>query len=161
MKDADIKALTWQVKRRCSRLAVVQMMYKIRISEQDNPANFLKKQDPLLLLHEISTIIKESIDDQLTPDKELFLQIMSALKEDYDHYNLIITQYIPKDSVIEKMDILTHIILITGVAEIISSSKTPPEVIIKEYQKISSSFLDPKAVTFIHAIIDKVIKNKE
>ena len=117
------------------RLIVVQKLYSYNIN---------KETELLFPKHRYKKFIKDTVSG--TIEREEFL--LEKLKE------ILKNEFIPS-----RTDLILRIMILSATFELIFVHKTPINVVVSEYVKISDFFLENAHKGYLNAILDKVSKN--
>lgn len=131
-------------KRTAARIIAIQSMYSY---------DFIEKIDI-----EGALSIVESVEDYAITDysTSLLNTLLEQVIKHYDKFNDIVAQHINKNWTIDRIDLITLIILRTATYELTYCPDISTNIIIDEYTTITSYFSTNQEVNFVNAILDKI-----
>jgi len=117
------------------RIIVVQKLYSY----------FLNKESELIFpKHRYKKFIKDTVLGTIEREELLLENLKTILK---DEFNL------------SRTDLILKLMILSATFELMFSHKTPINVVVSEYVKISDFFLETAHKRYLNAILDKVSKN--
>ena len=117
------------------RIIVVQKLY----------SHFLNKESELIFpKHRYKKFIKDTVLGTIEREELLLENLKTILK---DEFNL------------SRTDLILKLMILSATFELMFSHKTPTNVVVSEYIKISDFFLETAHKGYLNAILDKVSKN--
>ena len=117
------------------RIIVVQKLY----------AYFLNKESELTYpKHRYKKFIKDTVSGTIEREELLLENLKTILKEEFNP---------------SRTDLILKLMILSATFELMFSHKTPINVIVSEYVKISDFFLETAHKGYLNAILDKVSKN--
>ena len=117
------------------RIIVVQKLYTY----------FLNKESELTYpKHRYKKFIKDTVSGTIEREELLLENLKIFLKEEFNP---------------SRTDLILKIMILSATFELTFSHKTPTNVIVSEYVKISDFFLETAHKGYLNAILDKVSKN--
>ena len=146
------------LKRSLSRLACVQALYEIDLSDND-PKKII---DTYLLTYSklISSAKKEkNIEDAVNLDRMdiiFFNNLIRGVIDDIVQIDLLIEKNLTEQWPMNRLEVIVKSILRCGIAELLLFNKTPSNVIITEYLEIANAYYHGNEVKLINAMLDKV-----
>tara|TARA_A100000164_G_C21699903_1_gene673016 strand:+ start:103 stop:504 length:402 start_codon:yes stop_codon:yes gene_type:complete len=117
------------------RIIVVQKLYSY----------FLNKSSDLAYpKHRYKKFIKDTVSGTIEREELILENLKTILKEDFNP---------------SRTDLILKLMIFSATFELMFSHKTPINVIVSEYIKISDFFLENAHKGYLNAILDKVSKN--
>ena len=117
------------------RIIVVQKLY----------AYFLNKESELTYpKHRYKKFIKDTVSGTIEREELLLENLKEILKDDFNP---------------SRTDLILKLMILSATFELMFSHKTPVNVIVSEYIKISDFFLETAHKGYLNAILDKISKN--
>ena len=117
------------------RIIVVQKLY----------AYFLNKESELTYpKHRYKKFIKDTVSGTIEREELLLENLKEILKDDFNP---------------SRTDLILKLMILSATYELIFSHKTPINVVVSEYIKISDFFLETAHKGYLNAILDKISKN--
>ena len=123
------------------RIIVVQKLY----------SHFLNKESELIFpKHRYKKFIKDTVLGTIEREELLLENLKTILKDEFNP---------------SRTDLILKLMILSATFELMFSHKTPTNVVVSEYVKISDFFLETAHKRYLNAILDKgsknVIKNYE
>jgi len=151
-------ANTKSVKRSAARLAAVQALYEVDLSQSnvdDVVINFLKTRwnTPQEEGDELQT---ES--PLAAPDKQLFTDVLRGVHKRQSELEDIVSGALSQEWTIERLEDIVRLILLAGVYELYIRLDIPPRVIITQYVDVAHAFFEGPEAKFINGVLDRVAK---
>ena len=117
------------------RIIVVQKLY----------SHFLNKESELIFpKHRYKKFIKDTVLGTIEREELLLENLKTILKDDFNP---------------SRTDLILKFMILSATFELMFSHKTPINVVVSEYVKISDFFLETAHKRYLNAILDKVSKN--
>ena len=117
------------------RIIVVQKLY----------AYFLNKESELTYpKHRYKKFIKDTVSGTIEREELLLENLKTILKDDFNP---------------SRTDLILKFMILSATFELMFSHKTPTNVVVSEYVKISDFFLETAHKRYLIAILDKISKN--
>ena len=117
------------------RIIVVQKLY----------SHFLNKESELIFpKHRYKKFIKDTVLGTIEREEFLLENLKTILKDEFNP---------------SRTDLILKLMILSATFELMFSHKTPINVVISEYVKISDFFLETAHKGYLNAILDKVSKN--
>ena len=117
------------------RIIVIQKLYSY----------FLNKESEISIpKHRYKKFIKSTISGTIEREELLLENLKMILKNDFN----------PK-----RTDLILKLMILSATFELMFTHKTPKNVVVSEYIKISDFFLETAHKGYLNAILDKVSKN--
>ncbi len=117
------------------RIIVIQKLYSY----------FLNKESEISIpKHRYKKFIKSTISGTIEREELLLENLKMILKNDFN----------PK-----RTDLILKLMILSATFELMFTHKTPTNVVVSEYIKISDFFLETAHKGYLNAILDKVSKN--
>ena len=117
------------------RIIVIQKLYSF----------FLNKESSISYpKHRYKKFIKDTVSGTIEREELLLENLKIILKDDF---------------VPSRTDLILKLMILSATFELMFSHKTPVNVIVSEYIKISDFFLETAHKGYLNAILDKISKN--
>ena len=117
------------------RIIVVQKLY----------SHFLNKESELIFpKHRYKKFIKDTVLGTIEREEFLLENLKTILKDEFNP---------------SRTDLILKLMILSATFELMFSHKTPTNVVVSEYVKISDFFLETAHKRYLNAILDKVSKN--
>jgi N utilization substance protein B len=117
------------------RIIVVQKLY----------SHFLNKESELIFpKHRYKKFIKDTVLGTIEREELLLENLKTILKDEFNP---------------SRTDLILKLMILSATFELMFSHKTPINVVVSEYVKISDFFLEAAHKRYLNAILDKVSKN--
>ena len=117
------------------RIIVVQKLYSYFLNK-DSVLSYPK--------HRYKKFIKDTVSGTIEREELILENLKIILKEDFNP---------------SRTDLILKLMILSATFELMFSHKTPINVIVSEYIKISDFFLENAHKGYLNAILDKVSKN--
>ena len=117
------------------RIIVVQKLY----------SHYLNRESELIFpKHRYKKFIKDTVLGTIEREEFLLENLKTILKDDFNP---------------SRTDLILKLMILSATFELMFSHKTPTNVVVSEYVKISDFFLETAHKGYLNAILDKVSKN--
>jgi len=117
------------------RIIVVQKLYSY----------FLNKDSKIIYpKHRYKKFIKDTVSGTIEREELLLEKLKEVLKDDFNP---------------SRTDLILKLMILSATFELMFVHKTPVNVVVSEYIKISDFFLETAHKGYLNAILDKVSKN--
>jgi N utilization substance protein B len=117
------------------RIIVVQKLY----------SHYLNRESELIFpKHRYKKFIKDTILGTIEREEFLLENLKTILKDEFNP---------------SRTDLILKLMILSATFELIFSHKTPTNVVVSEYVKISDFFLETAHKRYLNAILDKISKN--
>ena len=117
------------------RIIVVQKLY----------THFLNKESEISYpKHRYKKFIKDTVSGTIEREELLLQNLKAILKDEFNP---------------SRTDLILKLMILSATFELMFSHKTPINVIVSEYVKISDFFLETAHKAYLNAILDKISKN--
>ena len=118
-----------------SRIIVVQKLY----------SHYLNRESELIFpKHRYKKFIKDTVLGTIEREEFLLENLKTILKDEFNP---------------SRTDLILKLMILSATFELMFSHKTPTNVVVSEYVKISDFFLETAHKGYLNAILDKVSKN--
>ena len=118
-----------------SRIIIVQKLY----------SHFLNKESELIFpKHRYKKFIKDTVLGTIEREEFLLENLKTILKDEFNP---------------SRTDLILKLMILSATFELMFSHKTPINVVVSEYVKISDFFLETAHKGYLNAILDKISKN--
>jgi len=117
------------------RIIVIQKLY----------SHFLNKESEIVYpKHRYKKFIKDTVSGTIEREEVLLENLKMILKDEFSP---------------SRTDLILKLMILSATFELMFSHKTPVNVIVSEYIKISDFFLETAHKGYLNAILDKISKN--
>jgi len=117
------------------RIIVVQKLYSYFLNK-DSKITYPK--------HRYKKFIKDTVSGTIEREEFLLEKLKEVLKDDFNP---------------SRTDLILKLMILSATFELMFVHKTPTNVVVSEYIKISDFFLETAHKGYLNAILDKVSKN--
>ena len=117
------------------RIIVIQKLYSYFLNKESN-MSYPK--------HRYKKFIKDTVSGTIEREELLLEKLKIILKDEFNP---------------SRTDLILKLMILSATFELMFSHKTPTNVIVSEYVKISDFFLENAHKGYLNAILDKVSKN--
>jgi len=118
-----------------SRIIVVQKLYSY----------YLNRESELIFpKHRYKKFIKDTVLGTIEREELLLENLKTILKDEFNP---------------SRTDLILKLMILSATFELMFSHKTPTNVVVSEYVKISDFFLETVHKGYLNAILDKISKN--
>ena len=118
-----------------SRIIVVQKLY----------SHYLNRESELIFpKHRYKKFIKDTVLGTIEREEFLLENLKTILKDEFNP---------------SRTDLILKLMILSATFELMFSHKTPTNVVVSEYVKISDFFLETAHKGYLNAILDKISKN--
>ena len=118
-----------------SRIIVVQKLY----------SHYLNRESELIFpKHRYKKFIKDTVLGTIEREEFLLENLKTILKNEFNP---------------SRTDLILKLMILSATFELMFSHKTPTNVVVSEYIKISDFFLETAHKGYLNAILDKISKN--
>jgi len=117
------------------RIIVIQKLYSYFLNKESN-ISYPK--------HRYKKFIKDTVSGTIEREELLLENLKIILKDEFNP---------------SRTDLILKLMILSATFELMFSHKTPTNVIVSEYIKISDFFLESAHKGYLNAILDKVSKN--
>ena len=118
-----------------SRIIVVQKLY----------SHYLNRESELIFpKHRYKKFIKDTVLGTIEREELLLENLKTILKDEFNP---------------SRTDLILKLMILSATFELMFSHKTPTNVVVSEYVKISDFFLETAHKGYLNAILDKISKN--
>ena len=117
------------------RIIVVQKLY----------SHYLNRESELIFpKHRYKKFIKDTVLGTIEREEFLLENLKTILKDEFNP---------------SRTDLILKLMILSATFELMFSHKTPINVVVSEYVKISDFFLETSHKRYLNAILDKISKN--
>ena len=117
------------------RIIVVQKLY----------SHYLNRESELIFpKHRYKKFIKDTVLGTIEREEFLLENLKTILKDEFNP---------------SRTDLILKLMILSATFELMFSHKTPTNVVVSEYVKISDFFLETAHKGYLNAILDKISKN--
>jgi transcription antitermination protein NusB len=138
-------------RRSAARLAAVQALYQLAISEGDAEqviAEFTR--------HRLGEVV-DGID-LVKPDRVLFAELVRGVARNRRDLDDMIAAVLVEDWTIERLETLLACILRAGVHELADRGDVPARVVISEYVDLADAFYGDKETGLVNGVLDRLAR---
>ncbi len=138
------------MKRSLARLAAVQGLYQLEMSEGTNAAKVAEE----FLRHRLN----DEVDglDISEADRELMTLLIKGTAAEQDRLDDMLAAVLTEDWPVERLQTLLKVLLRTAVYELSERLETPVKVVISEYMDLAHSFFSEKEPSLVNGVLDRV-----
>jgi transcription antitermination protein NusB len=137
--------------RRLARLAAVQGLYRIALTQQ-TPKDVIKDFHD----HPPEQDVGETLKGM---DMELFGEIVTGVTQHADDIDELLKGALSAKISGDRMEVLLRAILRAGAYELHHHAKIPAAVLINDYVDVAHAFFDAKEPGLVNGVLDKLAKN--
>ncbi len=140
-------------RRRGSRLAAVQALYQIELTDQS-------VEDVINDLRERRSAGAIEVEEPVTPesvDEPFFEEIVTSVASEFERYDALLEEALDRRK-IARTEIILRLILRAAAYEIIDRPDIDPPLSINEYVAISQAFFSETQPTFVNGVLDRLAK---
>lgn len=138
--------------RSAARLAAVQALYQLEMSEDPKPKMVIEEY----INHRLGQEIEG--DQYVDADAALFSDVAEGAWERRAETEETLTPALSQDWPLERLESIVRAILRAGVYELIARPDVPTAVIINEYVDVAHGFYERTEASFVNGVLDKVAK---
>ncbi|MEA2782904.1 MAG: transcription antitermination protein NusB [Rhodospirillaceae bacterium] len=138
-------------RRSAARLAAVQALYQIAVSEDDAER---------VIAEFASHRLGEAVDgvDMVKPDRAFFYELVRGVVRNRRELDDMIAAVLVEDWTIERLEILLVSILRAGAHELADRSDVPARVVISEYVDLADAFYGDKETGLVNGVLDRLAR---
>jgi len=151
MADAAVKSIKNSKGNHAARLAAVQALYQMELS--DRGADSVVKE---FLEHRLT--INSDQENEMVVNRKLFAEIVHATYEKYIQIDGFIMESLPDTWKIERLDAVLRAILRAACGEFLMDKNLAAAVIIDEYVNVTRDFFSAREPGFVNGILDHVAR---
>lgn len=141
------------MKRSLARLAAVQGLYQLEMSESGNAA---------LVVEEF---LRHRLDDEVDgldiseADQDLLTALIKGTAAERERLDDMLAAVLSEDWPVERLQTLLKVLLRTAVYELSERLDTPVKVVITEYMDLAHSFFSEKEPALVNGVLDRVARS--
>lgn len=141
------------IKRSLARLAAVQGLYQIEMSENGNAALVVEE----FLRHRLN----DEVDglDISEADRDLLTALIKGTTAERDRLDDMLAAVLSDDWPVDRLQTLLKVLLRTAVYELSERLETPVKVVITEYMDLAHSFFSEKEPALVNGVLDRVARS--
>ncbi len=151
MTDAAVKSVKNSKGNHAARLAAVQALYQMELS--DRGADSVVKE---FLEHRLN--VHSDQEKEMVVNRKLFEEIVQATYEKYVQIDGFIMESLPATWKIERLDAVLRAILRAACGEFLMDKNLAAAVIIDEYVNVTRDFFSAREPGFVNGILDHVAR---
>jgi transcription antitermination protein NusB len=138
--------------RSASRLAAVQALYQLQLSEDPKSKLTIEEFKSFRLGAEIEGA--QFVD----ADEAMFADIAEGGWERREEWDDMIRPCLSQGWALDRIEPIVHAIFRAGVYELVARPDVPTAVVINEYVDVAHAFLERTEVSFVNGVLDKMAK---
>jgi transcription antitermination protein NusB len=139
-------------KRTAARLAAVQALYQIELSDGD-PAEVVAE----FLAHRLDDLSEEGVGPA---DRDFFAAIAKGAAENRETLDRAITAVLASDWPLPRLETVLRAILRLGAYELAHRPDVPTEIVINEYLDVAHAFFDGKEPGLVNGVLDALARGR-
>ena len=141
------------MKRSLARLAAVQGLYQLEMSESGNAALVVEE----FLRHRLH----DEVDglDISEADQDLLTALIKGTAAERERLDDMLSAVLSDDWPVERLQTLLKVLLRTAVYELSERLETPVRVVITEYMDLAHSFFSEKEPALVNGVLDRVARS--
>jgi len=139
--------------RSASRLAAVQALYQLEISDEPNCKLTIEEFAAYRLGAEVEG------DQFVDADAVLFADVTEGGWERRDEWDALIRPCLAKDWSLDRIEPIVHAIFRAGAYELAARPDVPTAVVINEYLDVAHAFYERTETAFVNGVLDKLAKS--
>jgi N utilization substance protein B len=141
------------VARRAARLAAVQALYQMELTDGD--AEIVAQE---FIEHRFGR--ETEISPAGRPDEAFFAEILRGVPQHQVEIDRSIARSLSADWKLNRIDSILRAILRASCYELIARRDVPARVVIDEYVEIAHAFFSGEEPAFVNAVLDRLAHNK-
>ncbi|WP_167730328.1 transcription antitermination factor NusB [Terasakiella sp. SH-1] len=146
------------VKRSSARLAAVQALYEVEISDSNVDDVLVEFQQTRW-----DTPQEEGDEDRgssplAKPDKQLFADLLRGVAKRRDELEEILSGSLSQEWSTNRLEDIVRIILMSGIYELYIRQDVPARVVITQYVDVAHAFFEGPEPGFVNGVLDRVAK---
>jgi len=140
-----------KAKKTSARLAAVQVLYQMRLNNQDAKS---------ALRDFIDHRIGYNLDgDVFVPaDEELLMDIVNGVQDRWSDVDSVVTAALAAGKKKGEVEVLLDSVLRAGAYELLAHGKTDTGIIINDYMNVAAGFYEGSEPKLVNAVLDKIAK---
>lgn len=138
--------------RSAARLAAVQALYQLEMSEDPKPKMVIEEY----INHRLGQEIEGN--QYVDADAKLFADVAEGAWERRQETEEALTPALSSDWPLERLESIIRAILRAGVYELKARPDVPTAVIINEYVDVAHGFYERTEASFVNGVLDRVAK---
>jgi N utilization substance protein B len=138
-------------RRSAARLAAVQALYQLAISEGD-----VEQVVDEFTRHRLGEIVDGA--DLAKPDRALFAELVRGVARNRRDLDDMIAAVLVEDWTIERLETLLACILRAGAHELADRADVPARVVISEYVDLADAFYGDKETGLVNGVLDRLAR---
>jgi len=139
--------------RSAARLAAVQALYQLEMSDDPKPALVIEEY----IRHRLGAEIEG--DQYVEADQDLFADITEGGWGRRAEWDEAITPCLSSDWSLERLENIIRAIFRAGAYELAARPDVPTAVIINEYVDVAHGFYERSEAAFVNGVLDKLAKS--
>ncbi|NVK18025.1 MAG: transcription antitermination factor NusB [Methylocystaceae bacterium] len=155
---SDKKKPSKSVKRSSARLAAVQALYEVELSDSnvdDVLISFLKTRwdTPQEMGDE-----SQETSPLTEPDKNLFTDLLRGVYSQKEQMEEMLAGALSQEWSPDRLETIVRIILMAGIYELYNRKDVPPRVVITQYVDVAHAFFEGPEPGFVNGVLDRMAK---
>jgi transcription antitermination protein NusB len=138
-------------RRSAARLAAVQALYQLAISQGD-----VEQVIAEFTRHRLGEVVDGV--DLVRPDRGLFGELVRGVAHNRRDLDDMIAAVLVEDWTIERLETLLACILRAGVHELADRADVPARVVISEYVDLADAFYGDKETGLVNGVLDRLAR---
>lgn len=138
--------------RSASRLAAVQALYQLEISEEPK----LKVTVTEFISHRLGAEVEG--DQFVDADEALFADVTEGGWDRREEWDALIRPCLTKDWSLDRIEPIVHAIFRAGAYELTARPDVPTAVVINEYVDVAHAFYERAESAFVNGVLDKLAR---
>lgn len=139
--------------RSAARLAAVQALYQLELSEEPQAPATVKE----FVEHRLGAEIEG--DQFVDADSNLFSDVVTGGWDRREEWDNLVTPCLSKDWSLERLEPIVRAIFRAGSYELTARVDVPTAVVINEYLDVAHAFYERTEASFVNGVLDKLAKN--
>lgn len=146
------------VKRSSARLAAVQALYEVELSDSN-------VDDVLIEFLKTRWNTPQEIGDEdrdtspmAEPDRALFTDLLRGVHKRRDELEGMMAGALSQEWSVERLEAIVRIILMSGIYELYIRTDVPPRVVITQYVDVAHAFFEGPEPGFVNGVLDRMAK---
>ncbi len=146
------------VKRSSARLAAVQALYEVDLSDSHVDDVLIEFQKTRW-----DTPQEEGDEDRASsplaePDKQLFSDLLRGVSKRHQELEEMVAGALSKEWTLDRLEHIVRLILMCGAYELYIRQDVPPRVVITQYVDVAHAFFEGPEPGFVNGVLDRLAK---
>lgn len=139
--------------RSASRLAAVQALYQLSISEDPKTKVIVDE----FKAHRLGAEVEG--EQFVDADASLFADLVEGGWDRREEWDALISPFLSADWALERIEPIVHAIFRAGSYELTARPDVPTAVVINEYVDVAHAFYERTEAAFVNGVLDKIAKS--